>query len=324
MIAVAIIISPIIAAILLGVLYLLSIMFSHLNDIVVFYVECRLRSNEIMWKNSLNWSNISISMGKRNYQKELDAIIAGDKAKGIRPRLLIHSCCAPCSSYVMEYLREHFELTMYFYNPNMDTQEEYNKRAEELKRLIRELNEADPIHPIKCVIEDYDPQSFDRIAKGHEDDPERGARCLSCYALRLNKTAEYMQKTNQEYAAAADAAAQSADGCNDRAQSDVCCDEAQHNPAPYYDYFATTLTLSPLKSAEALNDIAEQIAAQKQLKALPTDFKKREGYKRSIELSHIYGLYRQNYCGCRFSKAEALRRASESNSAGTSADAAII
>ena len=249
-------------------------------------------------------------MGKRNYQKELDAIIAEDETKGIRPRLLIHSCCAPCSSYVMEYLRTYFELTMYFYNPNMDTREEYDRRAEELKRLIGELNEADPLHHIECVIEDYDPHSFEEIAKGHEEDPERGARCLRCYALRLNKTAEYMQKANlrcetaQSEASSEDKdSVQSAD-CNFRSQPDL----QSQNLMPYYDYFATTLTLSPLKSAEALNDIAEQIAAQKQLKALPTDFKKREGYKRSIELSHIYGLYRQNYCGCRFSKAEAAKR----------------
>ena len=251
-------------------------------------------------------------MGKRNYQKELEAIITEDKASDIRPRLLIHSCCAPCSSYVMEYLREYFELTMYFYNPNMDTKAEYDRRAEELKRLIRELNEEDPLHHIECIIEDYDPQSFETIAKGHEADPERGARCLRCYELRLNKTAEYMQRANLE-CEAAQSEASSAD--KEGVQSSACSLKALQdseicNSTPYYDYFATTLTLSPLKSAEALNDIAEQIAEQKQLKALPTDFKKREGYKRSIELSHIYGLYRQNYCGCRFSKAEAARRAS--------------
>ena len=226
-----------------------------------------------------------IAMGRRNYQKELDAIIADNEKNGIRPRLLMHSCCAPCSSYVMEYLRKYFELTMYFYNPNMDTRDEYERRARELRRLIAELNEADPEHPIDCIIEEYDPESFETIAKGHETDPERGARCLRCYALRLNKTAEYMHKFNLE-----------------------CIYEVSNKSMLPFDYFATTLTLSPLKSAEALNDIAEQIAMQKQLKALPTDFKKRDGYKRSIELSHLYGLYRQNYCGCRFSKAEAENR----------------
>ncbi len=213
------------------------------------------------------------AMGKRNYQKELDAIITEIDAAGTRPGLLMHSCCAPCSSYVMEYLRTHFKLTMFFYNPNMDSAEEYEKRAAELKRLIGEFNAADPEHSISCVEEAYDPESFERIAKGHETDPERGDRCLACYALRLKKTAEYMKQHRTEF-----------------------------------EYFATTLTLSPLKSAEALNDISEQLAVSMQLQALPTDFKKRDGYKRSIELSKIYGLYRQNYCGCRFSKAEALLR----------------
>ena len=212
-------------------------------------------------------------MQKRNYQKELDAIIAEDEKKGIRPRLLIHSCCAPCSSYVMEYLRKSFDLSMYFYNPNMDSSKEYDKRAAELRRLIDELNAEDPEHPIHCFIEDYDPENFERIAVGHENDPERGARCMLCYELRLRKTAEFMEAHN--------------------AWSELP-----------FDYFASTLSLSPLKNAEALNSIAEQIAEQKHLQALPNDFKKREGYKRSIELSAKYGLYRQNYCGCRFSKVE--------------------
>ena len=217
-------------------------------------------------------------MQKRNYQKELEAIISANDSTGIRPKLLMHSCCAPCSSYVMEYLRTHFRLTMFFYNPNMDSKAEYDKRSAELVRLIDELNACDPMNKINCVTAEYDPESFEAIARGHESDPERGARCLSCYALRLRRTAEYMEQYN-----------------------------AGHPYQPF-DYYATTLTLSPLKSAEALNDIAEQIAAQKQLHALPTDFKKKNGYKRSIELSHIYGLYRQNYCGCRFSKAEAEAR----------------
>lgn len=216
-------------------------------------------------------------MQKRNYQKELDAIIAEYEKKGIRPRLLIHSCCAPCSSYVMEYLRKFFDLSMYFYNPNMDSAEEYDKRAAELRRLIDELNAEDPEHLIHCFIEDYDPENFERIAVGHENDPERGARCMLCYELRLRKTAEFMEAHN--------------------AGSELP-----------FDYFASTLSLSPLKNAEALNSIAEQIAGQKHLQALPNDFKKREGYKRSIELSAKYGLYRQNYCGCRFSKAEAAER----------------
>lgn len=277
------------------------------------------------------WATIK-RMQKRNYQKELDAIIESDKEVGIKPRLLMHSCCAPCSSYVMEYLREHFKLTMFFYNPNMDSASEYSKRADELKRLIDCMNDEgmsahihehvqtdsalsdcrvcnldcgndngsrfssddNKVHRkdtgqeeqdkqkdrsegrIELITADYDPDSFLRIAKGHENDPERGERCMLCYRLRLQKTAEYMQAHHDEF-----------------------------------DYFATTLTLSPLKNAEALNTIAEELASEYGLKSLPTDFKKRNGYKRSIELSDIYGLYRQNYCGCAFSKAEAMRREAE-------------
>ncbi len=208
-------------------------------------------------------------MNKRNYQKELDELTAHFEEAGVRPRLLIHSCCAPCSSYVMEYLVKYFELTMYFYNPNMDNAEEYYKRAEELKRLIAEM---DCKAHIGYVIEDYDPESFEAIARGHENDPERGARCQLCYRLRLKKTVEYMLRHNSLH------------------------------PDEKYDFFATTLTLSPLKNAEVLNNIAEQLAEQYNAACLATDFKKKGGYQRSIELSREHGLYRQNYCGCRFSK----------------------
>ncbi len=223
-------------------------------------------------------------MLKRNYQQELDKIIAEYEHEGIRPRLLMHSCCAPCSSYVMEYLREHFELTMFFYNPNMDTREEYERRAAELVRLIGEMNAHCPSHKISYLIDAYDPESFEEIARGHEQDPERGERCLRCYRLRLKRTAEYMAEYNRRW---------------------LSLPDDTQRP---FDFFATTLTLSPLKSAEALNDIAEQLAIEQHIRALPTDFKKKDGYKCSIELSHIYGLYRQNYCGCRYSKAEAARR----------------
>lgn len=210
-------------------------------------------------------------MNKRNYQKELDLITAQFKEAGIRPGLLMHSCCAPCSSYVMDYLVNFFDITMYFYNPNMDSAEEYYKRAEELKRLINEMGFGESI---KYVIEDYDPENFEKIAVGHENDPERGTRCHLCYRLRLTKTVEYMKRHN-----------------------------ALH-PDDKYDFFATTLTLSPLKDADVLNSIAEQLAAQYNVKCLATDFKKRDGYRKSVGLSEKYGLYRQNYCGCRFSKNE--------------------
>ena len=260
-------------------------------------------------------------MQKRNYQKELDKIIEEITAEGTRPRLLVHSCCAPCSSYVMEYLSRYFDLTMYFYNPNMDSREEYEKRAEELQRLIREMNASlkenpagakDGVSPeqqdddgnsvlpartpIRAVIANYDPEAFEEIAKGHETDPERGARCRRCYELRLRKTAEYMRSQNAESEAEAPGG------------DPAAWKSGSPGGQGAYDYFATTLTLSPLKDAEALNTIAEQIAAQYGLGYLVSDFKKREGYKRSIELSREYHLYRQNYCGCRFSKAAARQR----------------
>ncbi|MCI5793262.1 MAG: epoxyqueuosine reductase QueH [Lachnospiraceae bacterium] len=214
-------------------------------------------------------------MNKRNYQNELDNIIKSYEEAGIRPSLLVHSCCAPCSSYVMEYLTKYFELTMYFYNPNMNSREEYYKRADELKRLIAEMKKCGQID---CIIEDYDPESFEEIAAGHELDPERGARCHLCYRLRLKKTAEFMKNWNDEY------------------------------PDKRFDFFATTLTLSPLKDAVVLNSIAKELSEQYNEKCLETDFKKKGGYQRSIELSKEFGLYRQNYCGCRFSKSEAAYR----------------
>ncbi len=231
---------------------------------------------------------------KRNYQKELDELIASNLEAGIRPRLLVHSCCAPCSSYVMEYLSRYFDLTMFFYNPNMDSREEYEKRAAELRRLISEMNRkmaeeaadngasSDALPgrtPVRLIIEEYDPAPFEKAAHGHESDPERGERCRRCYALRLRRTAEYMQQHNLQHT-----------------------DNTQSDELPF-DYFATTLTLSPLKDADALNDIAEQLAEQYKLRCLVTDFKKKDGYKRSIALSREYGLYRQDYCGCRYSKA---------------------
>ena len=241
-------------------------------------------------------------MNKRNYQKELDKLIEDFQAEGRRPRLLVHSCCAPCSSYVMEYLSRYFELTMFFYNPNMDSRAEYNKRAAELDRLIGELNQkADDSGvlpasaPIKLIVAEYDPESFDEIARGHESDPERGPRCHRCYELRLRKTAEFMKEHN--------------DRCR---QNDTGDSERPGFVGELpFDFFATTLTLSPLKDADVLNDIAAQLAEQYGTPALCTDFKKKNGYKRSIELSHEYGLYRQDYCGCRYSKA--AREAQKSN-----------
>ncbi|MDO4487868.1 MAG: epoxyqueuosine reductase QueH [Eubacteriales bacterium] len=196
-----------------------------------------------------------------NYHKELKKLVGSLRD---RPRILLHVCCAPCASSCMEFLTKYFDVTLYFYNPNMDSEEEYNKRADELIRLI---NEMELPSKVKTVIAPYDNEAFEEMAKGLENEPERGGRCLKCYELRLRETARFMESGE-------------------------------------YDYFATSLTLSPLKSAEAINTIGEKIAEATGLKYLPTDFKKDNGYKRSIELSKEHDLYRQDYCGCRFSKTQ--------------------
>ena len=193
-----------------------------------------------------------------NYYKELEKKVRTFKN---RPSLLLHVCCAPCSSSCLEYLVRYFDVTVYFYNPNIDTEDEYKKRADELKRLIKEMKLPGPV---EVVIAPWDHDAFERIAEGLENEPERGRRCLKCYELRLRNTAMF-------------------------------CGED-------FDYFATSLTLSPLKSADSINTIGEKIAAETGIVYLPTDFKKGNGYLRSIELSKQYNLYRQNYCGCRFSK----------------------
>ena len=200
-----------------------------------------------------------------NVQKQLDQYIEKTVSEGRRPKLLIHSCCAPCSSYVIEYLSRYFDLTMLFYNPNMDSVTEYEKRAGELCRLIGEMGLSGDVNP---VILPFDGECFAEMAKGLEEEPERGRRCEKCYELRLRKTAEYMKKHPEEKFAA----------------------------------FATTLTLSPLKNAAVLNGIGERLSKEYSVPYLPTDFKKKNGYLRSIELSKQYDLYRQNYCGCKYSK----------------------
>ncbi len=222
----------------------------------------------------------------RNYQKELEKVLCKLKkeksaenkslpgnppeaAGGIKgrekPRLLLHSCCAPCSSYCMEYLREYFRLTVFYYNPNITGQEEYRKRLAEEKRLIEAYNvKGDKIEILEG---DYEPQLFFDMARGLENCPEGAERCFRCYELRLRKTAELAAKEG-------------------------------------FDYFTTTLTISPLKNAAKLNEIGERLSAEYGIPWLPSDFKKRGGYQRSIELSKEYGLYRQNYCGCIYSKGD--------------------
>lgn len=214
----------------------------------------------------------SIMDKKRNYQNELEKII--DSIEGEPPSLLLHACCAPCSSYCLEYLSKHFRVTVYYYNPNISLGEEYRKRVAEEKRLIAAYN-SEIIwgerqgHPIGIREGNYDPSRFYEAIRGLEKLGEGSERCFKCYELRLEQTA--------------------------RAVGDG------------YDYFSTTLTISPLKNAEKLNEIGERLAEKYGLKWLPSDFKKKEGYKRSIELSQKYDLYRQDYCGCGYSKAERSR-----------------
>lgn len=215
-------------------------------------------------------------MNNRNYQKELEKILQR-LPKGEAPKkLFLHSCCAPCSSYVLEYLSAYFQITVFYYNPNITASAEYLKRVEEQKRLIAIFNTKENRYPIHIIEGDYKPEVFLDLSRGLEDCPEGGERCFKCYALRLEETA----KRAAEYGA---------------------------------DYFGTTLTISPLKNAPKLNEIGEAMAERYQIPWLPSDFKKREGYKRSIELSAEYGLYRQDYCGCAYSKAEREKQKKENN-----------
>mgnify|MGYP004664438069 FL=1 len=203
-------------------------------------------------------------MNKINYQKKLDELINGI-SEGTVPRLLLHSCCAPCSSYTLEYLSQYFDITVLYYNPNISPRSEFDKRAVEQARLIAELPAQ---HKVKLVVSDYDYKEFLDIARGYEGCQEGGERCFRCYRMRLEKTAEKAK-------------------------------------AEGFDYFCTTLSISPLKDSQIINKIGYETAEKYGVKWLPSDFKKKEGYKRSIELSREYNLYRQNFCGCAYSKKEA-------------------
>ena len=197
---------------------------------------------------------------KINYQLELDEIIKG--LDGKKPRLLLHACCAPCSSYCLEYLKDYFDITLFFYNPNISSQEEFDKRFSELKRLVKEMNLN-----IDIICPKYDSQEFLEKVKGYENCPEGGDRCSICYALRLKKACEYAEENG-------------------------------------FEYYCSTLSISPHKNAQKLNAIGTALAKDKKVKHLPNDFKKKGGYLRSIELSKEYNLYRQNFCGCEFSQSE--------------------
>ena len=199
-------------------------------------------------------------MNKINYQKKLDEII--NSFNGERKSLLLHSCCAPCSSYVLEYLEKYFDITVMYYNPNIQPFEEFERRLSEQQRLCKEA------HPnISVIAPEYDAQEYFSVVKGLEDLGENSERCFACYRFRMKLAAEYAKANN-------------------------------------YDFFTTTLSISPYKNADKLNEIGYEIEKEINMPYLPADFKKREGYKRSIQLSKDYNLYRQEYCGCIFSKRE--------------------
>lgn len=201
---------------------------------------------------------------KRNYQKELESLIAELEKEGNVPKLFLHSCCAPCASYVLEYLSNYFEITVFYYNPNIYPTEEYYERAAEQKRFIEQFPAK---HKISYIEGEYDTKRFYDMARGLEKVPEGGERCFKCYELRLRESAMLAKKGG-------------------------------------FDYFTTTLSISPLKNADKLNEIGEKLEKEYDIKHLSSDFKKKNGYKRSTELSKEYDLYRQNYCGCVFSKNE--------------------
>ncbi|MDQ5983994.1 MAG: Epoxyqueuosine reductase QueH [Eubacteriales bacterium SKADARSKE-1] len=196
---------------------------------------------------------------QRDYQKELDLLIEKIKENKMKPALLLHSCCAPCSSYVLKYLLSFFNITVFYYNPNTFPEEEYNKRKFELEKLLSLMGVE---KSVKLICSEYDHETFNRATKDFINEKEGGHRCSICYELRLQRTAELAKKLG-------------------------------------VDYFCTTLSVSPYKNAQKLNNIGQKLAAEYGVNYLVSDFKKKAGYKQSIELSKKYNLYRQNYCGCK-------------------------
>lgn len=195
---------------------------------------------------------------KINYQKKLEELVKNLKEK---PNLLLHSCCGPCSTEVIDFLKDYFEITVIYYNPNIEPLEEYLHRKKEQIRFLHEYKEA-KVNFLDC---DYDNQAFKNIAKGLEEVPEGGARCNKCFYLRMKKTAEKARELG-------------------------------------FSYFGTTLTVSPHKNSQIINQIGERISKELNINYIYGDFKKNDGYKKSIELSKAYNLYRQNYCGCMYGK----------------------
>lgn len=194
-----------------------------------------------------------------NYQIVLENTLKNLKEK---KTLLLHACCAPCSSYVIEYLSNYFDITILFYNPNINNDIEYNKRLQELERFVKEFKTN---NPVKVISLGYNHGEYLQTVLGLEEEKEGGSRCLKCYRLRIEKTFEYAKQYN-------------------------------------FDYVTTTLTISPLKNSQVINKIGSELENIYHINYLYSDFKKKEGYKRSIVLSHEYNLYRQDYCGCEFSK----------------------
>lgn len=197
---------------------------------------------------------------KENYQILLNKTIKSIETLTIKPTLLLHTCCAPCSSYVLEYLSKYFQIILYYYNPNISSKEEYFQRASEQKRLVIEMK-----LDIKIIVGEYNPEPFEKIAKGLEEEPEGGKRCEPCYRIRLYEAGKYAKENN-------------------------------------YDFFTTTLSISPHKNSEKLNNIGKEYEEKLGVKYLYSDFKKKGGYQRSCQLSKEYNLYRQDYCGCLYSK----------------------
>lgn len=207
----------------------------------------------------------------RNYAREMEKLVEKHVQRGERPRLLLHACCAPCLSGVLEYAARFFDTSLVYYNPNIAPREEYEKRLEEVKRLISEMPLENPVKLLPCA---YDNEAFEAAAQGLREAPEGGARCMACFRLRLSYTAKLAKEQG-------------------------------------FDYFTTTLSISPLKNAQALGAIGEELGEKYGVAHLPSDFKKKDGYKRSIERSREYGLYRQNYCGCVYSKGMRASRLAE-------------
>lgn len=220
-----------------------------------------------------------MNVQKVNYQKELEKLLKNLEREQRVPTLLIHSCCAPCSSYVLEYLSQYFKITVFYYNPNIYPESEYTKRILEQQKLIHDMNLK---YSVSFLAGKYEKEKFYAVAEGMEHLKEGGARCVKCYELRLTEA-------------------------------------ARQAAAGGFDYFTTTLSISPMKNARKLNEIGVRVGQEYGVEYLVSDFKKKNGYKRSIELSKEYGLYRQDYCGCEFSmreREERLDRAGGRKSAG--------